>query len=300
MLDDAQWNNTVASLCLAGRYSLYFAFLWCYFLPATKSELLALNNQLVFGPRGCRGGSHSGERELCRGLNGHLRCLDLTVTLWEHFANMKRENPIFHSRKISQLSLTNTLQKRWLLSKVLIRSSSWLFICISQPLTCWCCGCLINILSLILFLTNTTGQLVINSMSAPVSAAKNPNWPRVSLTLNPQSEIPVVWSHSGIFHSRTTSPNQQWGTDYCEPGIVSSCLPPHCPLSLTKSQKATTIYGLWGLRGAISCCATETSAPGRLTPKPKEASGLSRLLMCYQYLVQRRPTITGTCFALSG
>lgn len=73
MLHDAQWKETVASLGFAGRYSLYFAFLWCYFLPTAKSELLALNNQLVFGPRGCRGGSHSGERELCRRLNGHLR-----------------------------------------------------------------------------------------------------------------------------------------------------------------------------------------------------------------------------------
>lgn len=109
-------KETAASLGFAGRYSLYFAFLWCYLLPTAKSELLALNNQLVFGPRGCRGGSHSGERELCGGVKWTLemmqkacedKCTDLTGNLWEHFANRKRENPIFHNRKVSQPSCRN-------------------------------------------------------------------------------------------------------------------------------------------------------------------------------------------------
>lgn len=52
-----------SSVLGGGEYSLYFAFLGCYFLPTTKRELLALDDQLVFGPRGCLGGSHGGERE---------------------------------------------------------------------------------------------------------------------------------------------------------------------------------------------------------------------------------------------
>ncbi len=62
-LGDAQWNHTVVSLRVGGWYSLYLAPLRCYFLSTTKSEPLALDNQLVFGPWGCRGGSNSGERK---------------------------------------------------------------------------------------------------------------------------------------------------------------------------------------------------------------------------------------------
>lgn len=101
--------------------------------------------------------------------------------------------------------------------------------------------------------------LVINLMSAPVSAAEIQNWPCVSVTLNPQSKIPAVWSRSGIFHSRTTSPNQQWGTDYCEPGIVSSCLSPHCPSLLTKiSESHNNSWASMAQRNRFLLCNRDT------------------------------------------
>lgn len=64
-----------------GRYSLYFAFLRRYLLPAAKSELLALDDQLVFGPQGGRGGSHSGERELWRGVSRNTAKLDTQISV---------------------------------------------------------------------------------------------------------------------------------------------------------------------------------------------------------------------------
>ena len=57
-----------------------------------------------------------------------------------------------------------------------------------------------------------------------------------------------------------------------------------------KSQKATTIYGLWWLRGTISCCATGDHSASESHNELKEAQAVS-LLMCYQCSVLRRPTI---------
>ena len=64
-----------------GGYSLYFAFLRRYLLPAAKSELLALDDQLVFGPQGGRGGSHSGERELWWGVSRNTAELDTQISV---------------------------------------------------------------------------------------------------------------------------------------------------------------------------------------------------------------------------
>lgn len=58
---DVVWVGVLQQLAVL--VPVYFAFFRCYFLPTTKGKLFALDDQLVFGPRGCRGGSHSGERE---------------------------------------------------------------------------------------------------------------------------------------------------------------------------------------------------------------------------------------------
>lgn len=54
---------------------------------------------------------------------------------------------------------------------------------------------------------------------------QNSKW--TSRVSNPRShtlKFQRFRSRSGIFHSRTTSPNQQGGADYSEPGIASSSL----------------------------------------------------------------------------
>lgn len=79
-----RWDGAIALWLHGGqegRYSLYFAFLRRYLLPAAKSELLALDDQLVFGPQGCRGGSHSGERELWRGASRNTTNLDTQISV---------------------------------------------------------------------------------------------------------------------------------------------------------------------------------------------------------------------------
>lgn len=96
----------------------------------------------------------------------------------------------------------------------------------------------------------------------------------MSVTLNPQSKIPAVWSRSGIFHSRTTSPNQQWGTDYCKPGIVSSCLSPHCPMLLTKiSESHNNSWALMAKRNHFLLCNRDTRSRAWQS-KPKEAEAI--------------------------
>lgn len=142
------------------KYSLYFSFLRCYFLPTTKSEFLALDHQLVFGPPCRRGRSHSGERKFWT--EKHVsRCFkkrhtnisldDLKMILTNHLeSNQKRiilHLCVLRRLEMWQLSLTETR------SKNVIQTWSRGTLCFSQCLTC---GRLINILSPIWFLTNTT------------------------------------------------------------------------------------------------------------------------------------------------